>query len=80
MRYNCLAQHVAGTYTVKAHIADVSDISDEVKIYVGHVKNSWPATNAKLKEIAIETMKDPELYIAGKYGWPIYHGCLERPT
>ena len=85
MRFNCVARHVPGKDMVVSDClsrclgysdkAQIGNLSEEVDVYVCSIVHSWPATDAKLTEIAIETMKDPDLSLAMKYtinGWPEY--------
>ena len=73
MRFNCVCSHVPGKALVVAdalsrskvssqpQTGTTTDLTDEVEIYTEDVTRSWPASSQKLKEIAVETAKCPNL-------------------
>ena len=87
MRYNCICEHVPGKALVVADTLSRSKTSsptksgteptltDEVETYTENFTKTWPATSQKIKEIAVETAKCPELSLAYRFtqdGWPEY--------
>ena len=87
MRFNCVCSHVPGKALVVAdalsrskvssqpQTGTTTDLTDEVEIYTEDVTRSWPASSQKLKEIAVETTKYPDLSLFHRFvqdGWPDY--------
>ena len=87
MRFNCVCSHVPGKALVIAdalsrikvssqpQTGTTTDLTDEVEIYTEDVTRSWPASSQKLKEIAVETAKCPDLSLVHRFvqdGWPDY--------
>ena len=84
LRFNCYAEHVPGKNLVIAdtlsrhkstNVAEPSSIESDVEQHVALIEAAWPVSDNKLKEIAIETTKCPELSLVMRYtsnGWPEY--------
>lgn len=83
MRFKITAQHTPGKEMV---IADTlsrcpavetqpSNLQSVVEEYVGEIVSSWPASDAKLNQIRMETEADVCLKATREYvvnGWPLY--------
>ena len=85
MRFNGVCEHVPGKSLVVADALSRSKVTrsslseteqtfvDEVESYAENVMKTWPASSQKIKEIAVETAKCPELSLVYRYtqeGWP----------
>ena len=83
MRFNCVCEHVPGKTLVVADALSrsnvfpesPSDLADEVQTYVENVERSWPVSDQKIRQIAVETSTCPDLSLVYRYtlsGWPEY--------
>ena len=83
MRFNCICEHVPGKALVVADALSrsnvfpdsTSEVESEIQAYVDAIERAWPASDQKLKEIAVETARCPDLSLVYRYtqnGWPEY--------
>ena len=83
LRYNLTAVYAPGKDLVVAdtlsrcplQVSEVSELQEDVKLYVDDVASHWPATDAKLDQIRQETARDVNLRYAMDYvidGWPAH--------
>ena len=85
MRFNGVCEHVPGKALVVADALSRCNIlpptcSDELKVddvesSVVEIARTWPVSSQKLKEIALETSKCPDMSLVHRFtqeGWPDY--------
>ena len=83
MKYNVLAEHLAGKTLVVADTLsrapinhqgpEVENLQSDVTAYVDFIEKNWPATHRKLDDIRRATATDTELQRVRQYiqeGWP----------
>ena len=91
MKFNLVAEHAPGKSLVVADtlsrnpIPDVcvDELEEDINLYVNHIESSWPVSDIKLTQIALETEKDTVLSVVMKYvlnGWPQYIRDVSDPA